>query len=90
MKTNERLPVVNVGTTKQPSYLPAEACEILPGQSSQAKLGPDQTASMIAFAVRAPWLNATSIDRDSPNEVGLVPQVNGDIVGSLICCSILC
>jgi len=79
MQTNANLPVVNVGTTAKPSYLPAEACQILPGQSSQAKLDPQQTQAMIAFAVRSPWLNATSIDQDGPNEVGLIPQINGDI-----------
>jgi len=79
MQTNANLPVVNVGTTAKPSYLPAEACQILPGQSSQARLDPQQTQAMIAFAVRSPWLNATSIDQDGPNEVGLIAQINGDI-----------
>lgn len=79
MQTNAKIPVVNVGTTAKPSYLPAEACLILPGQSSQAKLDPQQTQAMIAFAVRSPWLNARSIDQDGPNEVGLIPQINGDI-----------
>ena len=83
MQTFANFPVVNVGTTAKPSYLPAEACEILPGQSSRAKLDSEQTQKMIAFAVRSPWLNARSIHQTSPSEVGLIPQVNSDIVSYL-------
>lgn len=76
---NPRLPVVNVGTTANPSYIPAEVCSIVPGQSSQAKLDPDQTARMIEFAVRRPWINAQSIEQDGTKIVGLSPERNPDI-----------
>ncbi|KAL8794371.1 MAG: hypothetical protein Q9195_003069 [Heterodermia aff. obscurata] len=73
---NEKFPVLNVGTKEKPSYLPVEVCEIMPAQSSQAKLDPEQTAAMISVAVRPPHLNAKSIAEDSSGTVGLSPQTN--------------
>jgi eukaryotic translation initiation factor 2C len=55
------LPVINVGTKDKPVYLPSEFLEVVPGQSSLKKLGPDQTAEMIRFTCRKPFLNAGSI-----------------------------
>ncbi|KAH8743849.1 PAZ domain-containing protein [Diaporthe sp. PMI_573] len=69
-------PVVNVGTEKNPSYLPAEVCIVLPGQSAMAKLSGDQTRNMIRFAVRGPWLNAMSIVNDGLLTGGLSTQTN--------------
>ncbi|KAL8825580.1 MAG: hypothetical protein Q9191_004326 [Dirinaria sp. TL-2023a] len=77
-----QLPVVNVGTNANPSYLPAEVCFIEPGQSSQAKLDPDQTSSMIGFAVRPPGYNAKSIEQDGYNTVGLSSDMNPDLLES--------
>jgi hypothetical protein len=68
--------VVNVGTEKNPSYLPAEVCIVLPGQSAMAKLSGDQTRNMIRFAVRGPWLNAMSIVNDGLLTGGLSTQTN--------------
>jgi eukaryotic translation initiation factor 2C len=68
---NPNIPVVNVGNRQYPSYLPAQVCVVLPGQSSQSKLDPDQTAQMINFAIRKPWENATSIAQLGPRVVGL-------------------
>ncbi|KAL8687809.1 MAG: hypothetical protein Q9224_005045 [Gallowayella concinna] len=65
------LPVVNVGTSANPSYLPAEACVVVAGQNWQQKLDPQHTAEMIRFAVRPPSKNATSIERDGPSAIGL-------------------
>ncbi|KAL1837895.1 hypothetical protein VTJ49DRAFT_3281 [Mycothermus thermophilus] len=55
------LPVVNVGTRQNPTYLPAEVCVVLPGLVANRKLDPGQTAEMIRFAVRKPGQNATYI-----------------------------
>ena len=74
--TNEKFPVLNVGNKDNPSYLPVEVCVIVPAQSSQAKLDPDQTAAMISVAVRPPHINAKSIAEDSSGTVGLSPQSN--------------
>nr|POF12669.1 protein argonaute 18 [Quercus suber] len=55
------LPVVNVGTTVDPSYLPLQVCNVRPGQVAKGKISPQQTANMIKFAVRQPSANAESI-----------------------------
>ncbi|KAL9131513.1 MAG: hypothetical protein Q9217_000592 [Psora testacea] len=76
-----KLPVVNVGNKDNPSYLPAEVCIVMPGQSTQSKLDPAQTQQMIRFAVRKPWENANSIIQDGPRTVGLLPQANVKLGG---------
>lgn len=73
INTDPTLPVVNVGTGGKPSYLPAEACVIAPGQVSQAKSSPEQTDRMMRFAIRPPYANATSIGQYSPGILGLLP-----------------
>ena len=72
VRTN--LPVVNVGNKANPSYLPADVCIVLPGQTADSKLSPDQTARMIEFAVRKPFDNARSIATDGTAVLGLNPQ----------------
>jgi eukaryotic translation initiation factor 2C len=67
------LPVINVGSKTYPVYLPAEVCEIRPGQPCNSKLSPSQTAQMIGFAVRPPYMNAQSItDPSNQGGVGLL------------------
>lgn len=80
--TDDRYPVINVGSDQYPSYLPAEVCIVLPGQSAMAKLSGDQTRSMIKFAVRGPWLNAESIVNDGLRTGGLSSQTNPLLVSS--------
>lgn len=77
-------PVVNVGTDKNPSYLPAEVCIVLPGQSAMAKLSGDQTRNMIKFAVRGPWLNADSIVKDGLPTGGLSTETNPLLVSKQV------
>ena len=67
------LPVVNVGTRDNPSYLPAEVCEVRPGQPAMAKLSPQQTAQMIRFAVRKPTYNAQDIAASGGGFLGFDP-----------------
>jgi hypothetical protein len=67
---DDRLPVVNVGNGDHPMYLPAEVCEILPGQTIKRKLSPDETANMILFACRKPYENANSIIGDGKAVLG--------------------
>ncbi|CAL3969368.1 unnamed protein product [Diplocarpon coronariae] len=71
IKLDPRHPVVNVGSHDRPSYLPAEACLVLPGQPIQRRLSPDQTQQMITFACRKPWQNASSIVGDGRAVLGL-------------------
>ncbi|OJJ41764.1 hypothetical protein ASPWEDRAFT_285619 [Aspergillus wentii DTO 134E9] len=65
------LPVINVGTRQRPSYLPADVCQVLPGQPSNSKLSPSQTQRMIRFAVRKPAQNAQSIITSGVQTLGL-------------------
>jgi eukaryotic translation initiation factor 2C len=65
------LPVINVGTRDDPTYLPAEVCEVLPGLVANKKLDPFQTQNMIKFAVRKPGQNATFIVNDGLRIAGL-------------------
>lgn len=74
--TSNDYPVINVGTEQNPSYLPAEVCVVLPGQSAMAKLSGDQTRNMISFAVRGPWMNAESIVKNGFQTAGLSPLTN--------------
>jgi hypothetical protein len=70
---NDRLAVVNVGTAENPSYLPADVCEVVPGQEAKSKLSPVQTAKMIEFAVRVPADNAQSIVDNGLSIIGSNP-----------------
>ncbi|KAI0390066.1 ribonuclease H-like domain-containing protein [Xylariaceae sp. FL0594] len=74
--TNERLPVMNVGTRENPSYLPPQVCVVLPSQPAKTKLDPMQTAKMIRFAVRPPAENADSIVSQGHGVAGLSAQTN--------------
>jgi hypothetical protein len=79
----ENLPVVNVGNRENPSYLPAEVCVVLPGQTIKRRLSPDQTQQMITFACRKPWENGTSIVDDGKAVLGLNPSPNSILVRSV-------
>ncbi|RKF56155.1 Protein argonaute 12 [Erysiphe neolycopersici] len=64
-------PVVNVGNSEHPSYLPAEVCHVLPGNKVNRRLSPRQTQEMIKMACRTPYENAESIVRDGKSLLGL-------------------
>lgn len=68
---DQRISVVNVGSEHNPSYLPAEVCIVLPGQSARTMLNSKQSSSMVSFAVRPPWVNAKSIETDGLKTAGL-------------------
>jgi eukaryotic translation initiation factor 2C len=55
------LPLINVGTSTKPIYIPAEFCELVPGQPLKARLSPQDQDAMIQFACRPPPANASSI-----------------------------
>lgn len=79
LEASDRYPVVNVGSRSNPSYLIAEACEVLPGQAANTKLSPNQTASMIRFAVRSPGENADAIVENGTKVLGFAPQANSTL-----------
>ncbi|KIX98867.1 uncharacterized protein Z520_05328 [Fonsecaea multimorphosa CBS 102226] len=68
-----RLPVVNVGSKQNPSYLPAQVCHVIGGQHTSTKLSAFQTQNMIRFAVRPPEQNARFIATSGVSLLGLVP-----------------
>ncbi|PGH26483.1 hypothetical protein AJ80_01797 [Polytolypa hystricis UAMH7299] len=65
--------VVNVGTQKRPTFLPAEVCEVIPGQSARQKLSSNQTTAMITLACRAPNINANDIQNQGLRLMGITP-----------------
>ncbi|KAJ4490632.1 argonaute-like protein [Lentinula aciculospora] len=66
------LPVIDVGAKKR-TYLPAEICEIEPGQPFRGKLTDIQTAQMIKVACNPPRMNAEAIVGDGFQKIGLKP-----------------
>lgn len=54
-------PILNVGNRENPTYIPPELCEVLPGQVAGRMLSANQTRLMIEFAARPPNHNAMSI-----------------------------
>ncbi len=80
VQLNDRNPVVNVGNQEHPSYLPAEVCVVLPGQTIKRRLSPEQTQQMITFACRKPWENANSIISDGKTVLGLNPSITSVLV----------
>ncbi|WQF90259.1 Putative PAZ domain, Piwi domain, ribonuclease H-like superfamily, argonaute, linker 1 [Colletotrichum destructivum] len=73
---NPDIPVVNVGTRENPTYLPPEVCVVVQGQTAKSRLSPGQTQQMMRFAVRKPRDNATSIVQEGLETTGLSPQTN--------------
>ncbi|KAJ5761726.1 uncharacterized protein N7511_005108 [Penicillium nucicola] len=72
------LPVINVGPSDRPVYLPCEVCEVEPGQPASSKISGDQIASMRKFAVmgRKPGQNAQSIVSKGISMLGLGQPLN--------------
>ncbi|KAL7919793.1 ribonuclease H-like domain-containing protein [Trichoderma austrokoningii] len=74
--SDTKLPVINVGTRQNPTYLPVQVCYVVPGQPSSSRLDPSQTQQMIRFAVKRPAENATFIVSRGLQTAGLLPEVN--------------
>lgn len=74
------MPVMNVGTRQNPSYLPVDVCHVEPGQAAGVKLSGNQTRNMLNFAVRTPALNAMSIVNNGTQVLGFKGQ-NSTLVG---------
>jgi eukaryotic translation initiation factor 2C len=72
--------VINCNDAKNPMYLPAEVCIVVPGQPYGSKLSPAQTQQMINYAVRKPWDNASSILNQGIATVGLDVNTNAIMV----------
>lgn len=55
------MPLVNIGGGLKQNLVPAEVCQILPGQPFRGKLSDEHTAQMILHACKPPNVNARSI-----------------------------
>ena len=73
-----RAPLANAGIPKDPIWIPAELCKILPGQLKRGLLTSEQTARMITFAARRPHANAESITGNGLTVTMINPVVNGE------------
>ncbi|KDR72808.1 hypothetical protein GALMADRAFT_158483 [Galerina marginata CBS 339.88] len=67
------LPVVDVGSAKRANWVPAELCEIEPGNAYRGKLNDRETAQMIRYACNPPKLNAEHITGRGFPALGLAP-----------------
>ncbi|KAI2472708.1 ribonuclease H-like domain-containing protein [Annulohypoxylon bovei var. microspora] len=64
-------PVVNVGSRRSPTYLPAELCKVVAGQRTKAEVDTFQRDCMIKFALRNPLHDMKDIIPDGMKAVGL-------------------
>ncbi|KAK7022960.1 hypothetical protein VNI00_016850 [Paramarasmius palmivorus] len=67
------LPVIDIGNKNKPVHVPAELCEIEPGQPYRGKLTGDETAKMIRVACNPPNINAEAIVGDGFSKLGITP-----------------
>ena len=70
IRLNPRLPVVNVGSDKKPTFLPAELCQVIE-QPYYGRLTDRETANMIQYACNPPATNAASIVNDGLRLLGV-------------------
>lgn len=63
---------------REPSFIPAEICTVLPGQLARQRLNAEQTPRMIKFACKPPHQNANDIDRDGKELMGATDASNVD------------
>ncbi|KAI9795475.1 MAG: hypothetical protein M1833_007005 [Piccolia ochrophora] len=69
--SNPEAPIVNVGNAEHPCWMPAELCNVIPGQVARKKLSPEQTQEMIKVACRKPAANARLITGEGAHVLGL-------------------
>lgn len=71
LKHHGDCPVVNVGNQQNPVYLPAELCEVLPGQIFGGDPTSDMRSAMIKFSCRKPPQNYESIITEGLEIMGI-------------------
>ncbi|KAG1880920.1 Piwi domain-containing protein [Suillus subluteus] len=84
LKHAHDVPVVDISgpNSKFPIFVPAELCEIEPGQPFRGRLNEKETSNMIRFACNPPRVNADAIvDRGLPT-LGFTPQTLGSPMSS--------
>ena len=63
---------MNVGSRKNPIYLPTEACVVQPGQVWRKELSDNQSKQMIDFARSDPMVAAEAIAKGGRETLGFV------------------
>ncbi|KAG2037118.1 Piwi domain-containing protein [Suillus americanus] len=84
LKHAHDVPVVDISgpNSKFSIFVPAELCEIEPGQPFRGRLNEKETSNMIRFACNPPRVNADAIvDRGLPT-LGFTPQTLGSPMSS--------
>ncbi|KAF2420279.1 Piwi-domain-containing protein [Tothia fuscella] len=74
-------PVINTGTDKKPTYVPAELCTVVGGQPIQRLLQVEQTANVLKFAARPPNQNAISIEGPGLEVMALTKEQQTQTMG---------
>ena len=67
------LPVVDLGSMSRKNWVPAELCDIEPGNAYRGKLTDKETAQMIRYACNPPKINAEAIVGRGFSLLGLAP-----------------
>ena len=70
-----------MGTAKKPNWIPAELCEIEPGNVFRGKLSDKETAQMIRYACNPPKVNAEAIINRGLPSLGIVNPAQSPIPG---------
>ncbi|KAI1794380.1 Piwi-domain-containing protein [Ganoderma leucocontextum] len=78
LRRHSDLPLINVSADSNwPVYLPAEICEVVPGQAYRGKLDVEQTNAMIKVACNPPAFNGNTIVNQGFIDLGLRPNAPG-------------
>ncbi|KAI1804488.1 Piwi-domain-containing protein [Daldinia bambusicola] len=64
-------PVINVGTSENPTYLIPDVCTVLPGRVAKTKLTPGQSQRMIEFCTGGPSIDTNNIQETGLPSIGL-------------------
>jgi eukaryotic translation initiation factor 2C len=67
------LPVVDLGSASRKNWVPAELCDIEPGNAYRGKLTDKETAQMIRYACNPPKINADAIVGRGFPSLGFAP-----------------
>ena len=74
--------VSSSGTENDPIWIPAELCNVVPGQNYRNKLNGNQTTRMLTIAARPPAENAARIMAEDGGLglIGVLPEESKNLV----------
>ncbi|KAH9038041.1 Piwi-domain-containing protein [Lactarius deliciosus] len=73
LKEADTLPLIDIGNSGKPVYVPAELCTIERGEPFFGRLGRNETTSMLRYASRKPAMNAQLIVERGLPRLGYTP-----------------